>query len=266
MSDESLAVVPSVWGRAARLLRRAVVSLTVVGCAGSLLVDQARRFQAERYFDHPLIAALDEVDASVQGTHLVATGEVLRGPEPTMAELKAFAARLAYAREGAPGVELWSEVGTGYRVVYYRGRDEAGGSWTASARYIAGPYGGEGVVELALRRDLVGRYDELRRALHAMSARMHAAAGRPLPAVSLELRLEARPPAEVEPELFVSALLDAVGARRVAQYDREGVYAVAGYSPRLAGAAPGREGPVNLVVEFARRGQGSWLTVGTPTL
>lgn len=266
MSDESLAVVPSVWGQAARFFRRVVISLTAMGCAASLVLDQAHRFDSERYFDHPLIIALDEVGASVQGTQLVASAQVRRGPEPTMEELKELAARLAYAREGARGVELWSEVGSGYRVVYYRGRDEAGGSWTASARYIAAPGGDEGAVELSLRRDLVGRYDELRRAMQAMNARMHAAAGRPLPAVSLELRLDARPPADAEAEPFVSALLEAVGARRVAQYVREGAFTVAGYSPRLAGVALGREGPVNVVVELSHRGQGSWLAVGTPTL
>lgn len=270
MTEEPLAVnvQPAFVTQARRFLVRVCTALIVTASLGLLVQHQVRLVESERILDHPIMVALDTVDVSIHATELRATALVRRGSLMSMAELKGLATRLAGSGRALDGVELWSEVQPQYSVVYFRGSDEAGGSWTASARYLDGGDPSEGRIEVALQRELVGRLDDVRNALHEMRGRLQRAAGLPLNAVELETSIQGRPSSrEAYSERLISDLMRLMGVEAFSSRGHDATFTAQGYSPRLATTVSKIQGErTNVMIRLSRRGQGPWIEVGTPAL
>ena len=249
---------------AARLVgfvRRTAVATAMGFLFVGLLVHGGRLHGGEGAGRHPLWEALEASGASVLATEVSVWAPVDAGFPAAMRDLKEWAERLV--PPGSAGVELYSVAEEGYRSVYFRGADGRGGTWTASASWIAG----SGGIELAFHRYLYGPAADLRREVHAARSLLERAAGRPLPGAAAKVRIEARPGEGGDAALLAAGIIaGAGGSLRFISAQGESVVAK-GYTPRLAGgvddAAAGR---VNLEVAIAPRGRAQWIELGWPRL
>ncbi len=270
MTEETVVVnaQPTLMAQLRRFLLRVSLTLTLTALLVLLVQHQIRLVKHERILEHPVMAALDAAGVSIRATQLRATALVRHEQDVTMEELKRLAARIAAARTEHSDVELWSEVRPQYRVVYYRGHDEAGGTWTASARFLRPDELSTGRLEVALLRELVGRLDGMRSAMYQMEGQLQRAVGAPLREIELEASVEGRPvPRDTDVERLVDQLMHEMNVEAVTTHTRVDGVTARGYSPRLTTTPYEVSGArTNVAIRISRQGQGMWVEVGTPTL
>ena len=272
-------------GRAARFFARVALGLAVAHSVTSLAAMEGRIVTEERGLDFPLWVALDDLGVAVLETRLTVRAAVGSGgaagtassvamAKPaapafdaleagSIARLKELARRAAGALPGEAA--YWSDVGEGYRAVYFEGPDPAGGTWLVSGSYIESTGGSAGRLELAASRSVYGRLDDVRGALYDLERRLERAASAPL-APAYHVRAFGRPPADADAEEFARELLSRLGASARVLTKAEGEVVAFGYSPRLPGRAELDGMEVNVVVRVTERGMGPWLEVGSPSL
>lgn len=258
----------SIVHRCIRFLARAALASLVAGSSLYLASHQGKLVRDEGLLEYPLWRAAEELDIAVYETELLAWATLENGPAPSMQELKSLAASVAETYGDLHRFELWSEAESGYRVVYYRGRDQDGGEWTASARYVETMIDEfpAGSVELALRYVTLGAHEQVREGLHGMRRRLERAVRKPLPQLTAKVRVQGRPVEETAKDSLALAFIEALGGETGSLATEDGRVRVRGYTPRLAGFGQMETGRANVEVEVSTHGQGPWIKAGIPAL
>lgn len=285
-----------------RFLGRVVLAVCLASASLSFLQHHARHLGDERLLEDPLTVALRGSGVSVLESEIFVVAPVERGPAPSLSELKEIAAGVARAMPGYDAESYWTESNGTYRVVYFEGREPAGGKWIASARYIpggavagvgaegglaggrddlgyslgsagrvanvgsAGGVESVGSVEVAVYRSFLGVPRQIGQLARGTKGLVERSVGRPLRGSEATVRLRGRPPSDLSRDEAAREILSRVGADLRYESDDAARYVAAGFSPRLVGRAQLGRQTVNVVVSLSQLGMGSWVEVESPAL